>query len=102
MRLSVDSFLGRDEATWADFGVLAQPLAWALVCSSPTELGRWFDSCQGSPRNETQQREVDWKRGVGVPLASSLPQTSWPRSAQDGRNTEPLSRRSSLLGCDLS
>ena len=76
MTLSVGSFLGRDEATRADFGVLAQPLAWALVCSSPTELGRWFGSCRGSPRNETQQREVDWKRGVGVPLASSPPQTS--------------------------
>ena len=48
MRLSVGSFRGREEATRGDFGVLAQPRAWALACSSPTELGQWFSSCRGS------------------------------------------------------
>lgn len=64
MRLSVGSFLGRDEATRADFGVLAQPRAWALACSSPTELGRWFSPCRDSEPQGFDRRRAMWEQGL--------------------------------------
>lgn len=58
------SFRGQDEATWADFQVLAQPLAWALVCSSPTELGWCFGSCRGSEPQGFYQRRAMREQGA--------------------------------------
>ena len=67
MRLSVDSFLGRDEATWADFGVLAQPLAWALVCSSPQSWVGGSIPARAHPEMKPSRGKLTGNVGSGCP-----------------------------------